>query len=85
MLTQTLRGLERDGMLSRTVFPEVPPRVEYALTDLGTSLLDLVRGLETWAETHISDVIQARGTYDSRAAVPGRAAAAPGRAPEGWR
>jgi DNA-binding HxlR family transcriptional regulator len=73
MLTQTLRGLERDGMISRTVFAEVPPRVEYALTDLGTSLLDLVRGLEAWAEAHISDVIQARGAYDAPAAAPGRA------------
>jgi len=72
MLTQTLRGLERDGMISRTVFPVVPPRVDYALTDLGRSLLGLVSALETWAEAHISDVAQARAAYDLRAAaVPG--------------
>jgi DNA-binding HxlR family transcriptional regulator len=66
MLTQTLRGLERDGLLTRTVHAVVPPRVDYALTDLGRSLLDLVRGLEDWAETHIGDVVEARGAYDGR-------------------
>ena len=66
MLTQTLRGLERDGMISRTIFPEVPPRVEYALTELGRSLLGLVSGLEAWAEAHISDVAAARAVYDAR-------------------
>ena len=66
MLTQTLRGLERDGMISRTVFPEVPPRVEYELTGLGRSLLGLVGEMSTWAEKHISDVIGARGAYDTR-------------------
>ena len=60
MLTQTLRGLERDGMITRTVFPVVPPRVDYALTDLGRSLLGLVSALETWAEGHIGDVARAR-------------------------
>ena len=67
MLTQTLRGLERDGMISRTVFPEVPPRVEYDLTSLGRSLLGLVSGMSTWAEEHIDDVIEARVDYDARA------------------
>ena len=77
MLTQTLRGLERDGMISRTVFPVVPPRVDYALTDLGSSLLGLVSALETWAEAHISDVAQARAAYDLRvAAAPPTAATA---------
>ena len=66
MLTQTLRGLERDGMISRTVFPEVPPRVEYELTDLGRSLLGLVGEMSTWAEKHIGDVIEARDSYDTR-------------------
>lgn len=77
MLTQTLRGLERDGMISRTVFPVVPPRVDYALTEVGSSLLGLVSALETWAEAHISDVTQARAAYDLRAAgaVPERARA----------
>lgn len=48
-----LRGLERDGLLTRTVHPVVPPRVDYALTELGRSLYALVEGLEKWAETHI--------------------------------
>ena len=70
MLTQTLRGLERDGLATRTVYPEVPPRVEYALTDLGRSLVSLMRALEDWAETHISDVEAARAGYDARRAEP---------------
>jgi DNA-binding HxlR family transcriptional regulator len=70
MLTQTLRGLERDGMVSRTVFPEVPPHVEYELTGLGRSLLDLVGGLQAWAEGHIGDVAQARDEYDTRNGAP---------------
>ena len=79
MLTQTLRGLERDGMISRTVFPVVPPRVDYALTDLGSSLLGLVSALETWAEGHIGDVARARAAYDLRAATAaGTAACAAG-------
>jgi DNA-binding HxlR family transcriptional regulator len=66
MLTQTLRGLERDGIISRAVFPEVPPRVEYELTGLGGSLLGLVGEMSTWAEKHIGDVIEARDSYDTR-------------------
>ena len=65
MLTQTLRGLERDGLISRTVHAEVPPRVDYRLTELGRSLLGLVGALETWAETHIDDVLAARAAYDN--------------------
>jgi DNA-binding HxlR family transcriptional regulator len=71
MLTQTLRGLERDGMIGRTVFPVVPPRVEYELTGLGRSLLGLVSGLEAWAEEHISDVAAARDAFDARAGATG--------------
>jgi DNA-binding HxlR family transcriptional regulator len=66
MLTQTLRGLERDGLVTRTVHAEIPPRVEYALTDLGRSLLGVARALEDWAETHIGDVETARAAYDAR-------------------
>ncbi|WP_433233149.1 winged helix-turn-helix transcriptional regulator [Micromonospora sp. CA-248260] len=65
MLTQTLRGLERDGLVTRTVHASVPPRVDYALTDLGRSLLDLVSGLETWATTHLAEVQAARVRYDA--------------------
>nr|WP_203735342.1 helix-turn-helix domain-containing protein [Actinoplanes durhamensis] len=68
MLTQTLRGLERDGLLSRTVHPVVPPRVDYALTSLGQSLYALVEGLEKWAEAHIDDVQAARVAYDAYSA-----------------
>jgi DNA-binding HxlR family transcriptional regulator len=66
MLTQTLRGLERDGLISRTVHPVVPPRVDYQLTTLGQSLYCLVEGLEKWAEAHIEDVQAARTAYDAR-------------------
>ncbi|MET8906575.1 helix-turn-helix domain-containing protein [Micromonospora sp. NPDC004551] len=66
MLTQTLRGLERDGLVTRTVHASVPPRVDYALTDLGRSLLDLVAGLEAWATTHLTEVEAARARYDAR-------------------
>jgi DNA-binding HxlR family transcriptional regulator len=69
MLTQTLRALERDGLISRTVFPVVPPRVDYALTDLGHNLLDLVKALAVWSEEHISDVLAAREAYDTRVAA----------------
>ena len=65
MLTQTLRGLERDGLITRTVHPVVPPRVDYALTELGRSLYALVEGLEKWAEAHIDDVQAARAAYDA--------------------
>jgi len=68
MLTQTLRSLERDGMITRTVTPTVPVTVSYELTDIGLSLHQMVRGLKTWAETHMDDVLVNRATYDSRAA-----------------
>ncbi|MGX6604497.1 winged helix-turn-helix transcriptional regulator [Micromonosporaceae bacterium Da 78-11] len=74
MLTQTLRGLERDGLISRTVHAVVPPRVDYELTKLGLSLLDLVGALENWAEMHIGDVAAARAAYDAPGLVaPGTA------------
>ena len=66
MLTQTLRALERDGLVTRTVYPVVPPRVDYALTTLGGSLLGLVGALQEWATEHIGDVIEARTAYDAR-------------------
>lgn len=64
MLTQTLRKLEREGMVSRTVTPSVPARVDYALTILGRDLLPLPRGIKAWAESHIEDVQAARSRYD---------------------
>jgi DNA-binding HxlR family transcriptional regulator len=65
MLTQTLRSLERDGLITRTVIPTVPVTVSYELTDLGLSLHQMMRGLKTWAETHMDDVLAHRATYDT--------------------
>jgi len=66
MLTVTLRGMERDGLVTRTVYPEVPPRVEYALTKLGGTLRQLVRGLVEWSGAHLTEVDAARAAYDAR-------------------
>ena len=66
MLTLTLRGLERDGLVTRTVFPTVPPRVDYALTDLGRSLLGPISALGAWAFGHRMQIDAARLTYDAR-------------------
>lgn len=65
MLTQTLRGLERDGLVSRTIYPTVPPKVEYTLTPLGRTLVGLVDAVRVWSEQHIENVIQAQTTYDN--------------------
>ncbi len=65
MLTLTLRGLERDGLVTRTVFPTIPPRVDYALTKLGHSLLDPVSRLGLWARQHRSTIEQARRRFDA--------------------
>ncbi|MBB0244386.1 transcriptional regulator [Streptomyces alkaliphilus] len=65
MLTQTLRSLERDGLVGRTVVPTVPVTVTYELTERGVSLYRVVRGLKTWAETHMDEVIAHRATYDA--------------------
>jgi DNA-binding HxlR family transcriptional regulator len=66
MLTVTLRGLERDGLLSRTVYPTVPPRVDYQLTELGRTLLDTVCQLMAWTLDHLDDIEQARERYNAR-------------------
>jgi DNA-binding HxlR family transcriptional regulator len=65
MLTQTLRSLERDGILSRTVTPSVPVRVDYELTPLGTGLAHVLTAVKDWAETHIEEVHDARERYDT--------------------
>jgi DNA-binding HxlR family transcriptional regulator len=77
MLTVTLRGMERDGLVKRSVFPEVPPRVEYALTPLGKTLRQLVRGLVEWSGAHLQEVDAARAEYDARNGrrAPGKLAA----------
>ena len=64
MLTLTLRGLERDGLVTRTVYPTIPPRVDYQLTGLGCSLLRTVRGLGEWAIANRDEILKARRRFD---------------------
>lgn len=71
MLTRTLRNLERDGLVKRTVYHEVPPRVEYALTPLGETLSELLKDICTWAETHFAEIESARAEYDHKSKVTG--------------
>lgn len=66
MLTSTLRTLERDGLLKRTVFPEVPPRVEYELTSLGKSILTPMEALVNWIENNWGDIRQSRQNFDEK-------------------
>jgi DNA-binding HxlR family transcriptional regulator len=67
MLTQTLRGLERDGIVARRVYATVPPKVEYSLTELGRTLVRILEAIREWSETNIEDVLKARLDYDYRA------------------
>jgi len=71
MLTRTLRNLERDGLVKRTVYHVVPPRVEYALTPLGETISELLKDICTWAETHFSEIEDAREDYDHKAKAVG--------------
>jgi DNA-binding HxlR family transcriptional regulator len=64
MLTQTLRALERDGLVRRTVYPEVPVRVEYALTEAGRTLCEPLHALQAWAIAHVGAVSAAQEAYD---------------------
>ena len=66
MLTLTLRGLERDGLVTRTVFPTIPPRVDYELTDLGRGLQQPVKALGEWAMAHQEQIASARTRFDER-------------------
>jgi DNA-binding HxlR family transcriptional regulator len=65
MLTLTLRGLERDGLVSRTVYPSNPPSVEYALTEMGRTLLEPVLALVRWSQQHLDEIAQARERFDA--------------------
>jgi DNA-binding HxlR family transcriptional regulator len=67
MLTQTLRALERDGLVTRTLYPTIPPRVDYELTDLGRDAAGLFDGLIEWAQQHVAEISAARDRYDRRA------------------
>ena len=69
MLTLTLRGLERDGLITRTVFPTIPPRVDYELTDLGRGLWQPVEALGKWASDHQAEIEGARARFDGRNAA----------------
>jgi DNA-binding HxlR family transcriptional regulator len=71
MLTLCLRGLERDGLVKRTVFPVVPPRVEYELTPLGRSLCEPVIMLGNWACSHLDEIDAARAAFEGRERVEG--------------
>ncbi|MBW4545197.1 MAG: helix-turn-helix transcriptional regulator [Symplocastrum torsivum CPER-KK1] len=66
MLTQTLRKLERDGLVERQVYPVVPPKVEYSLTPLGKTLTELLKAMCKWAESHFDEVEAARLRYDEK-------------------
>ena len=76
MLTLTLRQLEREGLVTRTVFPVVPPRVDYELTPLGSTLLETIQTLVAWAGEHGNEIIEARAAYDARAAADEQSASA---------
>ncbi|HEX4203491.1 MAG TPA: helix-turn-helix domain-containing protein [Ktedonobacteraceae bacterium] len=66
MLTQTLRSLERDGLVQRSVYAEVPPRVEYALTPLGRNFYELIAAIREWSNTNVKDIIAAQQQYDTQ-------------------
>jgi DNA-binding HxlR family transcriptional regulator len=66
MLAQTLRTLERDGLIQRTFFPVIPPRVEYQLTDLGQELVGLLNAILRWSERHVPEILKARERADIR-------------------
>jgi len=84
MLTLTLRGLERDGLVTRTVYPSVPPRVDYALTTLGATLIEPLGALAEWARSHQKTIEDARARFDAARLVKpsvedsSRSAAEPG-------
>ncbi|HVM23065.1 MAG TPA: helix-turn-helix domain-containing protein [Sphingomicrobium sp.] len=74
MLTLTLRNLERDGLVSRTVTPTIPPRVDYELTGLGRSLVPALRAIESWALDHVKDIHAAQARFDADADAKAEAA-----------
>lgn len=65
MLTQTLRNLERDGLVTRTMHAQIPPRVDYQLTEAGMSLAQPMKALEDWAKDHMPEILSAREEYDA--------------------
>ncbi|WP_454678129.1 winged helix-turn-helix transcriptional regulator [Achromobacter marplatensis] len=73
MLTLTLRGLEQDGLVKRTVYPTIPPKVEYQLTEIGRSLIEPLSTLSAWAETNLPAIEAARATDESEEQAPSHA------------
>lgn len=73
MLTLTLRNLERDGLVTRTIYPEIPPRVEYSLTPLGETLKGPINALWDWSAANHTAIVAARAAYDARHAEPEQA------------
>jgi DNA-binding HxlR family transcriptional regulator len=69
MLTLTLRGLERDGLITRTIYPTIPPRVDYELTALGMTLLEPVMSLVKWADANKRAISEARTHFDAKSAA----------------
>lgn len=85
MLTLTLRGLERDGLVTRTVTPTTPPRVDYALTRLGRTLLDPIMALADWAETNRTAIQTSRQKFDENGRPPTQSSPPPGKSIRGSR
>ena len=86
MLTLTLRGLERDGLVTRTVFPTIPPRVDYELTELGRTLIGTLNGLAEWANKNSAAVQNAQRNFDAKANSEAKSKSSlSGRLPTLWR
>ena len=83
MLTRTLRGLERDGMVTRTIFPTSPPQVEYTLTELGHSMSEPVLAFGRWVREHLAEVDAARDRFDQRTKIAPRGISNDSRAASG--
>ena len=66
MLTKTLKGMERDGLIKRKAYPTIPPKVEYSLTDLGVTLVEMLQNIQHWAENNIEEIIKSQRRFDSK-------------------
>ena len=66
MLTKTLRGMERDGPVKRKVYPTIPPKVEYSLTPLGETLVEMLLAIQKWSEANIEEILKSHKRFDSR-------------------
>jgi len=66
MLTQTLRGMERDGLINRKAYPTIPPKVEYSLTETGKSMIKILLDIKEWSEDNVEYILTSRKTYDLR-------------------